>query len=257
MPYTYQPYYRSRKERGLKQRMFLLEVHKYDTSELGWCFIVKGTTSDYTLAVNNKEIKCSCPDFETRGRICKHLYFIMGRIAKCDSIISTLESDIENGSRGSLLSEDEYTTLSDCLMGRLIERLQPQKVIEEEKQEPPKEHFDGDCSICYEELDCGDVLKCKEGVSPHCHGYFHTDCIKSWLQRNSTCPLCRRKWNHKFAQPEDPIFDPLDKVQIHFNSNVTPNTTTPITTTPITTTPNTNPFAVDISEIFDEMDEPF
>eukprot|EP00930_Biecheleria_cincta_P050381 TRINITY_DN35535_c0_g1_i1.p1 TRINITY_DN35535_c0_g1~~TRINITY_DN35535_c0_g1_i1.p1 ORF type:complete len:849 (+),score=193.80 TRINITY_DN35535_c0_g1_i1:119-2665(+) len=47
-----------------------------------------------------------------------------------------------------------------------------------------------ECGICYEQLDE------KEAVALPCHrrgcsSCFHTECIRPWLERNPSCPLCR------------------------------------------------------------------
>ena len=38
------------------------------------------------------------------------------------------------------------------------------------------------CSICFAEMDAGNVL--------HCSHIFHTACLRKWFQLRSTCPLC-------------------------------------------------------------------
>ncbi|CAK9063497.1 unnamed protein product [Durusdinium trenchii] len=45
---------------------------------------------------------------------------------------------------------------------------------------------DYECPICLEEVDEESGVMTKE-----CHHIFHRQCLKHWLQVNSTCPLCR------------------------------------------------------------------
>jgi len=45
---------------------------------------------------------------------------------------------------------------------------------------------DPSCSVCLEEFDAK-----KEIRKTKCGHYFHTDCVKGWLNVNHTCPLCR------------------------------------------------------------------
>ena len=48
----------------------------------------------------------------------------------------------------------------------------------------------GDCAICQEEFEVGELfvpLPCNE-IHPH---RFHKDCISPWLRNNNTCPTCR------------------------------------------------------------------
>lgn len=52
--------------------------------------------------------------------------------------------------------------------------------------------LDDECSICFEKIKKRQkfrALPCSE-VKQHC---FHTKCIDPWLQRNTTCPVCRAK----------------------------------------------------------------
>ena len=206
MPY-YNTYYYTRKQRGLKQRMFLLEVDNLDTNK--WSFLVKGTTNNYHLSINSEEINCSCPDFSQRGRICKHLYFIIGRIGQCEDIINTLETDIEKGQRGSVLTEAELNTVHNSLVSRLSQRIFAKiNNKNDNNDETRKLEVDGDCSICYESLSEGDIMKCRDGNAPHCNGYFHTICINDWLKHNPSCPHCRRGW----AKMAEPDHDPLDQM---------------------------------------------
>lgn len=44
-----------------------------------------------------------------------------------------------------------------------------------------------ECAVCYVGFEDGDALK----VLPCGHSQFHLGCIRTWLQRSPTCPLCR------------------------------------------------------------------
>merc|ERR1719356_1823079 len=51
----------------------------------------------------------------------------------------------------------------------------------------PKDH---ECSICYAPVVVGDAYSlpcCKRG----CPSVFHGGCIRPWIEREPTCPLCR------------------------------------------------------------------
>ena len=44
------------------------------------------------------------------------------------------------------------------------------------------------CSVCLEDYDLGQtVCQCV------CKHYFHTTCLSTWLEKQSTCPLCREQ----------------------------------------------------------------
>lgn len=49
-----------------------------------------------------------------------------------------------------------------------------------------------ECPICCDPLidSHSQLLMCK-----NCSNQYHKDCIKPWIEKNSTCPLCRFDWN--------------------------------------------------------------
>ena len=40
------------------------------------------------------------------------------------------------------------------------------------------------CSICLESF-------CKKNIQTICKHHFHYDCLKKWLEKNTSCPYCR------------------------------------------------------------------
>jgi Ring finger domain len=64
--------------------------------------------------------------------------------------------------------------------------------LEDDQEENVNEH-EVECSICLVPLETGDRI----GNLP-CRHQMHVDCLKSWLQRQNACPLCKRL---KVAQP--------------------------------------------------------
>jgi len=51
---------------------------------------------------------------------------------------------------------------------------------------PIPEQLTENCSICLQSFGVGN-----EGVSLPCSHVFHSSCIKNWLFRQATCPVCR------------------------------------------------------------------
>jgi len=51
------------------------------------------------------------------------------------------------------------------------------------------------CSICYDYLGDEVLSMCYK----QCKNVFHTDCIKLWMGRSSTCPMCRKELVLKVA----------------------------------------------------------
>uniref|UniRef100_A0A1D1YKF6 RING-H2 finger protein ATL7 n=1 Tax=Anthurium amnicola TaxID=1678845 RepID=A0A1D1YKF6_9ARAE len=48
-------------------------------------------------------------------------------------------------------------------------------------------HEDAQCSICLGEYQENEVLR----IMPTCGHEFHRSCIDLWLEKQSTCPICR------------------------------------------------------------------
>ncbi|KAK6158966.1 hypothetical protein DH2020_006280 [Rehmannia glutinosa] len=46
-----------------------------------------------------------------------------------------------------------------------------------------------ECSVCLAKFEEIEILR----LLPKCKHAFHIDCIDQWLEKHSTCPLCRRK----------------------------------------------------------------
>ncbi|KAJ6820277.1 putative RING-H2 finger protein ATL69 [Iris pallida] len=56
---------------------------------------------------------------------------------------------------------------------------------------------DAQCSICLGDYQEKEILR----VMPTCHHNFHLACIDEWLQKQSTCPICRLPLNDSFEVP--------------------------------------------------------
>ncbi|KAG2568157.1 putative RING-H2 finger protein ATL62 [Panicum virgatum] len=50
---------------------------------------------------------------------------------------------------------------------------------------------DAQCSICLSEYKEKDILR----IIPTCHHNFHLACLDLWLQKQTTCPICRVSLN--------------------------------------------------------------
>ncbi|XP_047951655.1 E3 ubiquitin-protein ligase ATL42-like [Salvia hispanica] len=61
-----------------------------------------------------------------------------------------------------------------------------------------------ECAVCLAKFDDADVLR----LLPKCNHAFHIACIDQWLEKNSTCPLCRR---HVTA---DDLQNPPDSINL-------------------------------------------
>jgi len=163
----------TRKERGLIERIYLLDA-KHD--EKKWELSVKGSSkSIYKIILSSKYIKCKCMDFTIRKKVCKHLYFILGRILKNNQITNSINSVtdiIEN-----------YNNISNILKEVLHNHVQSSITdIEYDVNDT--------CCICFESFNDENVSQC----TMTCKNTFHSECINLWLSNNDSCPLCRSPW---------------------------------------------------------------
>lgn len=46
-----------------------------------------------------------------------------------------------------------------------------------------------ECAVCLGAFDAAELIR----VLPKCQHAFHADCVDTWLQAHSTCPVCRRR----------------------------------------------------------------
>jgi hypothetical protein len=53
----------------------------------------------------------------------------------------------------------------------------------------PEDCNNSDCSICLCDFDMGEMLTCLPCDKKHS---FHSACIRQWLQRQNSCPLCQK-----------------------------------------------------------------
>ena len=52
------------------------------------------------------------------------------------------------------------------------------------------------CSICYYNVKEGEQV-----IQLPCRHYFHVDCIKEWLFKERSCPMCKQEIFHREATP--------------------------------------------------------
>ena len=172
-------YSRSRMTRALNQPMFLISA-EYTPID-NWYFTVQGYSgSDYNVVLTPNEMSCTCPDFRQRNRLCKHLYFVIAKVA--DDKESLKELDELNN------IFEINSKLTDLLKKRLYKNGTEQK--DEAKQIDEAEQVERtECVICFDHIKNHQ----RDTSCETCKNTFHKSCIDRWLQKNSTCPLCRQK----------------------------------------------------------------
>lgn len=185
-----------RLERGLTERIYLLSAAKTTDS---WTLEVEGssgkvykTTVSRTAGSTMAIMKCGCPDYYMRKKTCKHLFFLLHRVAQMavDETMTTV----------SKITID-YNQLSDQLVSRLSNRTSAPRAASTSKTAPAPASValksDDDCPICFETMKDEKLTQCQIT----CHNYFHESCISRWTRSNNTCPLCRSPWVVASKQP--------------------------------------------------------
>ena len=189
----------TRKTRGKHQNIFLIECIK-PTKDYVRDYVIMGSTGN----VYNVKIKdypeCTCPDYVSRHRKCKHIYFVLIRVMQVNKIDEYLED------------EDFYDKKTLKKMFKNIPDVANNLQIDDSKKEmynkmknnnndnnndchSIKKDTDDLCPICLDDLENGEELDyCKYSCGKYIHKYcFAMMCKK----REANCPFCRSPWIKK------------------------------------------------------------
>ena len=125
------------------------------------------------------------------------------------NLIRMVSSLIQNDNE--LNRESNNNSVSENFMNELEEKNVTNEMIDKKNE----------CSICldiFKENEKYIQLPCPE--NNHC---FHNNCIKEWLSRNNTCPLCRTEFNQQRPIAPRPPFLLRNIMNIQSISNTTPD----------------------------------
>ena len=157
--------------KALSEKMYLLSIKK---NENEWTFNVRGqTTNIYEQQLSSNIFSCSCPDQQNKKTFCKHLLFLVVRVAKQYEL-------------GALLTQRPKTSWKKNAFdacAKLWNRC--------------SEDTESTCAICFDDLGLDELVEC----STTCHKQYHKTCIDKWLERSLTCPTCRTESNFIKIEP--------------------------------------------------------
>jgi hypothetical protein len=182
-----------RKSRGLQQKIFLILTHKYDDDILERAYEVMGTTGNVYTVTINKSPTCTCPDYMTRAKRCKHIYFVLTRIMK----VKPEQEDIEKYSNADLCNMFESipqiteSLRVDAAKLSKFKELKKNKNGEVKMREITEEDM---CPICLTELDDpDDLIYCKYS----CGYNLHKQCFDMYNTKRTEikCLFCQQDWN--------------------------------------------------------------
>ena len=84
------------------------------------------------------------------------------------------------GERGHVIDINNNRRINPNDLNRIMELL-PSTILKEKK-----EGENNECVVCLSPFEVGDSI-----TTLPCVHIFHTDCIKSWLESNNSCPICK------------------------------------------------------------------
>jgi hypothetical protein len=169
----------ARRQRGLNQRLYLLDEGVLHEDEIIQYDVMgnSGKPYDIMMAKSNMAsvehrmdhmFTCSCPDYRNRHVTCKHIYFIKERVLQ-----------------GLDRQADRWKLALKRISTKTKDYYQPQEDNEKKRRSWVGEQ----CSICIEEMkDSEQVTWCKT-----CGNSVHEECYGYWKMVRPTCPNCRAK----------------------------------------------------------------
>lgn len=187
----------ARLKKALSERIRLLEA-TYRPEDLEWTFQVRGTSgSTYEQRFQGVTYSCTCPDHTARHTFCKHLLFLVARVAcQMETAAMTVQRPRTGWSATAfdachtswMRRLSHLVSSSSTSVAAVAASSKESKEALEESLKESKEALE-DCAICFEPMVATDDLVSCERM---CKKPFHRDCMDQWRTRGSaTCPLCR------------------------------------------------------------------
>ena len=156
-----------------------------------------GSTGNVYTVTIKKDPSCTCPDYVTRYRKCKHIYFILIKVMKT----GIEEEDKESYSETDLIKMfKNIPKITEAVMVNSITKDLWKMMKEGENPAGPvlieQKSIDDLCPICLDDLNDGssEIDYCKYS----CGKSIHVLCFNMWKKKNNNeCVYCRRSWEKK------------------------------------------------------------
>ena len=199
----------SRIEKCKKQKIFLLQINEISDTEK--TFEIQGSTGNvYTVKINN-ELSCNCPDYIIRRNRCKHIYFVLIRILKCenteedyfeDDDLIEMFNNMPKITKLLMAKKKDIKKYNEFKNESKEKKKKKKKKKEKEKEENEEENEnviqqkeidkDDDCPICLEKLlNDEEIVYCKYS----CGKSIHKICMNKWINiKGPICVYCRGDW---------------------------------------------------------------
>jgi Ring finger domain len=181
----------TRKERGKTQNIFLIETI---INEKERKFMVMGLTGNIYQVTMKHIPECTCPDFMTRNKRCKHIYFVLIKIMNTQNEDQDSYDELELQTMFHSIPLITNNLIVNENVKEVYNKLKEQnKLNTSVKQEVTQRDTNDLCPICLDDLENGDELDyCKYS----CGRPIHKICFSMWTKnRSSICVFCRHQWN--------------------------------------------------------------
>ena len=162
--------------KALSEKMCLLCATQ---TEDKWVMKMRGSSNNvYEQTLTESTYCCSCPDQKGKNTFCKHLLFLVARVAKQYELGGELAQRPKTTWKKTAYDACSMSWIN-CLSHLIKTKVEETVTIVE-----------GLCSICFEDLGSCELLEC----TTTCHQHFHKECMDRWLEHGDTCPNCRANW---------------------------------------------------------------
>lgn len=215
----------ARMTRALTERMFPVPpIARADASKC-WTLRVESANRAgrvYDIVVGKTQMRCSCPDFQRRRSVCKHILFTLARVARMhtthraemveytralaaasasvpDALWDLIDKQLMEAMWFHLRGEDGADAAAAAAAAAATATADATEEKEETAQTPT-------CCICCEDLGQERTVTCVTasapcGGRPHllscpppCKLVLHFRCAEFWNVRGHACPVCRHRW---------------------------------------------------------------
>jgi len=183
-----------RKSRGKAQKIYLIMTHEYFADTMDRSYEVMGTTGNvYNVCIKTSPT-CTCPDYVSRHRRCKHIYFVLSRIMK----VKPDQEDIEEYTDDDLkdmFAHVPHVTENLRVDAYKVARFKALKKNGNGEVVMREIHEEDVCPICLDDMyECADeVTYCRYS----CGNVIHKDCFTRYTDHRhelAKCLYCHKPW---------------------------------------------------------------
>lgn len=190
--------------RGSSQPLYLIQR---DLTVSRGTFTVLGSTGNVYEVIIDSIPSCTCPDFQRKQDLCKHLLFVLLKVVGLDqSNPLVFQKGLLQSEVREILELAQHRQVGGIPLANAFVRQRFNEVrgnddgdVKESDTSNTRRQLDTDseCPICFELMSQSTPLTyCRSG----CGINFHRDCVRRWCAASKRpgstprCPHCRSVW---------------------------------------------------------------